>query len=156
MAKIKKTLGEFLSEKNIVTLTQIQTAHLESEKTGESLSHVLVRLGMVPEDKILEYYTDYCNIPRADLSKIDSQVISMVPEKTARRYHLLPVEKRDNKLIVAMSDPLNIIVLRIEIRRKSRQHIQNLHAKYYVSIYPQHLFHHSVDFDDLLIRINHD
>jgi len=111
MAKIKKTLGEFLTEKNIVTLTQIQTAHLESEKTGESLSHVLVRLGMVPEDKVLEYYTEYCKIPRIDLKKIDSQIISLVPEKTARRYHLLPVEKTDNKLVIAMSDPLNIIVL---------------------------------------------
>ncbi len=111
MAKIKKTLGEFLTEKNIVTLTQIQTAHLESEKTGESLGHVLVRLGMVPEDKVLEYYTEYCQIPRADLSRIDPQVISLVPEKTARRYHLLPIEKKNDKLIVAMSDPLNIIVL---------------------------------------------
>ena len=34
MAKIRKTLSEFLTEKNIVSLTQIQTAHLEAEKTG--------------------------------------------------------------------------------------------------------------------------
>ncbi|MEE8638004.1 MAG: type II secretion system protein GspE, partial [Candidatus Margulisiibacteriota bacterium] len=111
MAKIRKTLSEFLTENEIISTTQLQTAHLESDKTGEALSHVLVRLGMVPEDKILEYYTEHCHVPKADLAKIDPETIKLVPEKTARRYHLIPVEQKDKKLVIAMSDPLNIIVL---------------------------------------------
>ncbi|KPJ67966.1 hypothetical protein AMJ44_07005 [candidate division WOR-1 bacterium DG_54_3] len=111
MPKIRKTLGEFLIENNILSKAQLQTAHLESEKTGEVLSHVLVRLGMVPEDKILEYYVEHCDIPKADLKMIDPQAVSLIPENTARKYHLMPVTKKENKLVLAMADPLNIIIL---------------------------------------------
>ena len=123
MAKIRKTLSEFLTENKVISPTQIQTAHLESDKTGEALSHVLVRLGMVPEDKILEYYTEHCHIPKADLAKIDPETIKLVPEKTARRYHLIPVEQKEKKLVIAMSDPLNIIVLD-EIRFRVNMEIE--------------------------------
>jgi type IV pilus assembly protein PilB len=111
MPKIRKTLSEFLTEHKVIATSQMQTARLESDKTGEALGQVLVRLGMAPEDAILDYYTSYCRIPRADLSKVNPQAVTQVPEKTARKYHLIPIEKKDNKLVLAMSDPLNIIVL---------------------------------------------
>ena len=111
MPKIRKTLGEFLLENKIISGAQLQTAHLESDKTGEVLSHVLVRLGLVPEDKILDYYKEQCNIPRADLKTIDPQAVPLISEKTARKYHLIPVTKKENKLILAMADPLNVIIL---------------------------------------------
>ena len=98
MPKIRKTLGEFLLENKIISGAQLQTAHLESDKTGEVLSHVLVRLGLVPEDKILDYYKEQCNIPRADLKTIDPQAVPLISEKTARKYHLIPVTKKENKL----------------------------------------------------------
>jgi type IV pilus assembly protein PilB len=110
MAKDRKTLGEYLLDQKIISGQQLNTARIESEKTGESLGHVLSRLGMVGAEQILSYYVEQCQIPRADLSKIDPQTIHLIPETTARRYHLVPLQKKNNKLTIAMSDPLNIIV----------------------------------------------
>lgn len=111
MPKTRKMLSEFLIENRIVSPSQMQTARLEADKTGESLAQVVSRLGMVPENVILEYYADYCKIPKALMSNIDQRLINVIPEKTARRYHLMPVKQENSKLTVAMSDPLNIMVL---------------------------------------------
>ncbi|MFC1637644.1 ATPase, T2SS/T4P/T4SS family [Candidatus Margulisiibacteriota bacterium] len=111
MPKIRKTLSEFLLENKVIASSQMQTARLESDKTGEALGQVLVRLGMANEDAILDYYTAYCKIPLADLARIDPQAVDQVPEKTARKYHLIAVEQKDKKLVLAMADPLNIMVL---------------------------------------------
>ncbi|MFC1540523.1 GspE/PulE family protein [Candidatus Margulisiibacteriota bacterium] len=111
MPKIRKTLSEFLLENKVIASSQMQTARLESDKTGEALGQVLVRLGMASEDAILDYYTAYCKIPLADLARIDPQAVDQVPEKTARKYHLIAVEQKDKKLVLAMADPLNIMIL---------------------------------------------
>jgi type IV pilus assembly protein PilB len=111
MPASRKTLGEFLIDNKTVSLSQLQTAHIEADKTGEPLGTVLVRLGMIPADKVLDYFVNYCRIPRADLKKIDPQVIGLLPEISVRRYHLIPVAIHDHKLTVAMADPLNVIVI---------------------------------------------
>jgi type IV pilus assembly protein PilB len=109
--KENPTLGEYLVDGKLVTPEQLQTSHMEAEKTGESLSQVLVRLGMVPEEKIIQFYSSQHDIPLANLGKIDTTVIGLIPESIARRYHLIPVERQENILTIAMSDPLNVIVI---------------------------------------------
>ena len=110
-AMSRKTLSEYLIENKLITTAQLETVHFEVEKTGEPLGQVLIRQGLVAEEKILIYYVEICGIPRADLGKADSLVTSIIPENTARRYHLLPLFKNEGKLVVAMADPLNIIVI---------------------------------------------
>ena len=111
MASEIKTLAEYLVEEKIITPAQLQTAHLEAGKTGDPFTQVLVRLGMVTEDKILDFYVNLHKIPRAALDKIDPQVVNLVPEIVCRRYHLIPLNKKDQTLTIAMSDPLNVIVI---------------------------------------------
>ncbi len=107
----KKTLGEYLIESKVLTLAQLQTAHMDAEKTGEALSQVLVRLNMVPEEKILHFYSTEHNIPPAKVGKIEPAVLGLLPEGTCRRYHLIPTGRENNTLTLAMSDPLNVIVI---------------------------------------------
>ncbi|MFH1347995.1 MAG: type II secretion system ATPase GspE [Candidatus Margulisiibacteriota bacterium] len=111
MPKGRKTLSEFLLENRVVSSSQMQTARLEADKTGEALGMALSRLGMVTENVILKYYIDYCKIPQVEIKEIDPRLINIIPEKTARRYHLIPVKQENSKLTLAMSDPLNIMVL---------------------------------------------
>jgi len=110
MHRSNKTLGEFLIENKIISSAQLQTARLESEKTGEALGHVLARLGIATEELVLKYYTDSHQIPRADLRKVDPQTTTLIPETLARRYHLFPLARKEKRLVLAMSDPLNIII----------------------------------------------
>lgn len=50
------------------------------------------------------------NIAYIDLSKtvVPREVLQQVPEKVARHYKVVPVEEKDNELIVAMTDPEDV------------------------------------------------
>ena len=111
MNQEKSTLGEYLLQTQAITTAQLQTAHLEAERTGEALAQVLVRLGMTNEDKIINFYTEQHGLPRAGLEKIDPAVTDLIPENIARRYRLVPVKRKENTLTIAMSDALNVIVI---------------------------------------------
>ena len=47
-------------------------------------------------------------LPLADLSNISAQAVSLVPERWARRYHVIPLAATENELIVATADPLDV------------------------------------------------
>ena len=52
-------------------------------------------------------------VPLLDISciEIDPQVISLINEKLITKHHVLPIQKRGNKLFLAISDPTNVLGL---------------------------------------------
>lgn len=70
-------------------------------------------MGFVKEEDILEVLETQLKIPSIDLAnyQINPKIISLIPENIARRYSLIPIDKKDNKLIVAMSDPFNVFAI---------------------------------------------
>ena len=109
----RKSLGDSLVEQKLITKEDLKKALEESQKTGEPLRQVLVRLGLVSEEDILTFLEEQLGIPRVDLSSylIDPKLISLVPESLARRYLLIPLFKTGDTLTVAMADPLNVVAL---------------------------------------------
>ena len=67
----------------------------------------------IDERGLLEFLSKQFGIEFVDLSarEIKDDAVRIIPENIARRYNLIAVEKIDNKLKVAMEDPLNIVVL---------------------------------------------
>jgi type II secretory ATPase GspE/PulE/Tfp pilus assembly ATPase PilB-like protein/8-oxo-dGTP pyrophosphatase MutT (NUDIX family) len=47
-------------------------------------------------------------LPRADLNSISAHAVSLVPEKWARRFHVLPLAATEHELLVATSDPTDV------------------------------------------------
>ncbi len=47
-------------------------------------------------------------LPIADLSRATSHAVSLVPERWARRFHVVPLSATEQELVVATADPLNI------------------------------------------------
>ena len=47
-------------------------------------------------------------LPVADLSSATNQAIALVPEKWARRFHVVPLSATENELTIATSDPLDV------------------------------------------------
>lgn len=47
-------------------------------------------------------------LPIADLSTATAQAIALVPEKWARRFHVVPLTASENELTIATSDPLDV------------------------------------------------
>lgn len=107
-------LGDLLLDAGKINENQLKKA-LEQQRTVKTkrLGEVLIDMGFVSEEDILEVLERQLGTPAIDLAKyeIDSSVTQLIPEGIARRYDLIPIGKSDGKLIVAMSDPLNIFAV---------------------------------------------
>ena len=114
MAKsIRDKLAEVLLKKDSISKEKLDEAIRAQKAQGGSLSKILIEKGLVNENELLAIFGQELNITPINLAKykIDKDIISLVPEKIVRLYHVIPVSKIGNRMTVAMSDPLDIFAL---------------------------------------------
>lgn len=109
----RKRIGDLLFETGLISEEQLQKGISEQKRTGKRLGEVLVKEGIVSEEDILGALEFQLGIPHMNLEQynIDYNIASKVPESIARRYTVIGVGIEDNKLKVAMKDPLNMFAL---------------------------------------------
>ena len=109
----RKRIGDLLFETGLISEEQLQKGISEQKRTGKRLGEVLVEEGIVSEEDILGALEFQLGIPHMNLEQynIDYNIASKVPESIARRYTVIGVGVEDNKLKVAMKDPLNMFAL---------------------------------------------
>jgi len=59
----------------------------------------------VGEDDLVRHVADYFRLPVAQLSGAESHALRLVPERIARRHHVLPLRQTDRRLTVATANP---------------------------------------------------
>ena len=106
----KKRLGDLLVELGYITEEQVLEAIKVQKTTGKRLGRIFVELGYITEGGLLDILELQLGIPKInlDLIDIDMNAVSTISEGLAKKYNLIPVGFKDGKLVVAMSDPLNI------------------------------------------------
>ena len=119
MAKQSKV--DLLIKKGIITQDQVDKARDETRKTGMPIEKALEKLGFISEVDTSQAVADSLGVPFMDLSDylIDSEVIKLVPEATAKKYRAVPLFKIGDSLTVAMEDPQDISAID-EIRKKTK------------------------------------
>lgn len=142
----KKRLGDLLVELGYISENQVQEAIKIQKATGKRLGRIFVELGYITEESLLNILELQLGIPRINLELIDVDMnaVSTISEGLAKKYNLIPVKFRDNYLVVAMSDPLNIFAeedvelssgYKIEIGIAMEEEITEAIAKYYSKDY---------------------
>ncbi|WP_338470404.1 ATPase, T2SS/T4P/T4SS family [Niallia sp. XMNu-256] len=113
MIQKRKRLGDLLVEASIITEQQLMDALHEQKNTGLRLGDQLIAMNLVSEQQIIEVLEFQLGIPHVDLykQKIDRKLINIISEELARKYQILPLKKSNNRLMVAMSDPLDYFAL---------------------------------------------
>ncbi len=109
----KKSVGDILLEKGVLTLEQLEQARSEEKKTGESLFRVLPRMGFITSEQLADSVADQAGFPRIELGNLllDPEVLALVPEDLARKCQVIPVMKIGSALTCAMADPFNVRAL---------------------------------------------
>jgi len=102
-----------LVSSGLITAAQLAEVLDMQRTSGGKLGQLLVHKKYIEERKLLEFLSKQFGIEFVDLrvTEIPADVIKIIPENIARRYGLIAVSKAENKLKVAMEDPLNIVVL---------------------------------------------
>ena len=113
MQTLKDRLIEILIKDGHINQSQLNKAlELQKEK-GIPLRKILIDQGIISEDTLLALLSEELYMPSLHLSKykFDSTVTSLVPERMARLYSLIPISRFGTTITVAISDPLNIFAL---------------------------------------------
>ena len=116
----QKTIIELLLKNGVLKQDQVNKAMDEAKKTGAPIEKILERMGFISEIDIVKMQADSLGVPFMDLADylIDSEVINLIPEQTAKKCNAVPLFKIGDTLTVAMVDPLDISAID-EIRKKS-------------------------------------
>ncbi len=97
----------------LITPAQLRQALDFAKSQGLKLGEALEELGLVGEEQVTRALANQLKIPLIDLNKvvIDPGLTELVPEVLARRHLLVPVGRRGGELLVAVSDPLNLMAI---------------------------------------------
>ena len=107
---VNKKLGELLVEKKRWLPRNSWTRPWNCKKDkGGLIGEILVELKYTTEDDIAKMLTAQYGFAYLPLSnyEIDQSLINIIPERVARQYCLIPIDKIGNNLTIAMSNPLN-------------------------------------------------
>ncbi len=122
--KAGSLFGELLVSKGLLTHRQLVEALDEQHNQGGRLGDVLMRLKMLSDGDITQALAEHLStecFSFDDISKVDMNVARMLPESIAKRFYLVAVGEVDDKVIVAMADPLDVVAIdtiRLKIKRQ--------------------------------------
>jgi type IV pilus assembly protein PilB len=134
MAKIKsfaERIADALVEDGLLSANQIEELLERQKKEGARLVKLLV-------DKDKQYVSDQdlavcmgrvLNVSPINLARINilPDVVELVPRDTAHNHKVVPVSRLENKLFLAMADPLNVLAID-DVRRITKLDISPLIA----------------------------
>lgn len=106
-------LTHLLLKEGLITEESLQKAlqELNTTTTFESLVIILQKNKFVDEVKFIKLLGEKMGLPTVfslSLYKMDPRITKMVVGSFAEKYHLMPLYRVKDNLIVAMADPLNL------------------------------------------------
>ncbi len=110
----KLRLGDLLVTAGKITDEQLSLAlKMQKETGGKKLGAILVSEGFLTERAMLGALEEQLGIPYVDLNtiRIQKEVVKTLKEEIARKHNVILVGMRNNKYILATSDPLDIDAL---------------------------------------------
>ncbi|HOV22328.1 MAG TPA: ATPase, T2SS/T4P/T4SS family, partial [bacterium] len=91
---------------------EIELALEEQSKTGQPLKEIFQNRGMLPFGEVAPSFYFQLGIVQRELSarEIPHEVLSLLPGKIAKSHRVVPWEKRENGVVVLVTDdPINIL-----------------------------------------------
>ena len=103
-------MGEMLLEAGLLTEEQLRQALGDHKKFGLKLGQFLVHHGIVSESEIVKLISRQLKVAkyRPDKYPVDLELSKIIPADIAQKYQVIPLRKKGQLLVIAMTDPLDI------------------------------------------------
>lgn len=150
-------LGEILINQGMINSEQLKKA-LEIQKIDgrKKIGEVLVSQGAINHKQLLQalqhvYEAEYIELGDVIL---DPEIVSLIPKRIAVRYKIVPLNKENNTLTIAMANPLDVSAidyireytkLNVDAKFASEDDISNVLSSYYET---------GGKFDDILDKVD--
>lgn len=106
-------LGQLLLEDGVIDGPALGLALRHQRSFGGRLGDVLVALGLLDEDRLVEVLGRQLGLPVAQVADrtVAAEVLRLLPERLLRRHQALPIWISQRRLLVAMSDPQDLAAI---------------------------------------------
>lgn len=106
-------IGTVLLDRGVISPDQLDEALALQRASGERLDKVLVRMGVVSADQVLQTIGDQFHLDVVDLDAIvvEPKVLQALPASLVHKQRCVPISSINGTLTVATSDPFELSVL---------------------------------------------
>ncbi|MFC1748268.1 GspE/PulE family protein [Pseudomonadota bacterium] len=117
-------LRQILTNSGYITDEQYDSALKASQDLDKPITDILLFRGLITEEALGKLVADYYQVPYISLKNqtIPYEILSLIPEKTAIAFHMVPFSKKEDQLYIAMEDPHDIEALEFA-KRSSKLNI---------------------------------
>ncbi len=138
----KTRIGELLSKEGYITSAQLKSA-LDYQKTSPlRLGSILIRLGYIDEETIVNVLSRIYNYPAMIISKNppDPEALKIISYEVAKKYMAFPLKLEGENLVVTMAEPTDATAVEnlqkevqhgLKVSVSSEQDIIEAYRKYY-------------------------
>ncbi|HZT23543.1 MAG TPA: ATPase, T2SS/T4P/T4SS family [Verrucomicrobiae bacterium] len=116
MAKVKsfgERIADALVEDGLLSASQVEELLEEQKKEGTRLVKLIMDKAYVSDQDLAVSMGRVLNVPPINLARVSipDDVADLLPRETALNHKVIPVSRLENKLFLAMADPLNVLAL---------------------------------------------
>src|SRR3989304_4426047 len=106
-------IGKMLVTAMLITEEQLEKALAFQQKEGGRTGSLLVKLGYIQEQILLQFLSKQYGVQSVDLSKIDidPSVTKLIPTEVVQKYNVIPIRRVGAVLTMAMMDPSNVFAI---------------------------------------------
>ncbi|MDD5194565.1 MAG: type II/IV secretion system protein [Candidatus Omnitrophica bacterium] len=108
-----KKLIDVLTEEGLITEEQLREAKEKQAGAQRPLLELLVEMGFLKEEDLVKVSSKMFGMPIVplDTETIDPKAIEMISYEIVRRYGVLPLRIEGEALVIATSDPMDVITM---------------------------------------------
>lgn len=122
----KSYIAEMLLDSKLITPEQLDEAVKMQENSDKKIGEILVDLGFINENQLLDLLSKQLNVPFIDLKNypVQPDLVKLLPEFYARHFRAIVLKKEEDHYLVGMVDPQDLLA-HDEIERilKAKVHI---------------------------------
>jgi type IV pilus assembly protein PilB len=105
-----KAIEEIVEDSSLISDEELAKAIETSKQMGKDLQRVLLEKNLISEKDLSQLISNYYGVNYVDLNEITipKDVLSNVPEELARSSRVVPYDKNEKTLFLAMTDPKDL------------------------------------------------
>jgi type IV pilus assembly protein PilB len=109
----KTKIGELLCKEGYITGTHLEDALNYQKKNNGRLGNILIKLGYIDDETIVNVLSRIHNYPAVNISKTapEPEVLKIMPYEMAKKYMAFPLRFKGEELVVTMAEPTDTTAL---------------------------------------------
>lgn len=107
-----KFLFDILYKKSLISEKDLDRINKIQRDTRKDLQKIIIEYGILKKDEMMIALAEEIGVKYVNLNNIniDPSMVVLIPEETCRRHQLIAIDKDEEKVTVAMANPLDVFV----------------------------------------------